>query len=100
MLSALCVSALSFALFSARPLFSYGYELLFPQAPCFHNDAHCPGVGGTAQFNKHEGARRTAPPQANLALFRKFVQTFAARAFNTYVSIAFANPSSSLLEVT
>src|SRR6266481_110142 len=27
-----------------RPLFSYSYELLFPQAPCFHNHPHCPGV--------------------------------------------------------
>ena len=26
------------------PLFSYSYELLFPQLPCFDNDPHCLGV--------------------------------------------------------
>src|SRR5260370_3950221 len=26
-----------------RPLFSYSYELLFPQLPCFDNDPNCPG---------------------------------------------------------
>jgi hypothetical protein len=26
------------------PLFSYSYELLFPQLFCFHNDPHCPGA--------------------------------------------------------
>src|SRR6266436_9625737 len=29
------------------PLFSYSYELLFPQPLCFDNDPHCPGVCGT-----------------------------------------------------
>ncbi len=29
------------------PLFSYSYELLFPQRLCFHNHPHCPGVRGT-----------------------------------------------------
>ena len=29
-----------------RPLFSYSYELLFPQPLFFHNHPHCPGVGG------------------------------------------------------
>ncbi len=28
------------------PLFSYSYELLFPQPLCFDNDPHCPGVWG------------------------------------------------------
>src|ERR1700688_3751863 len=28
----------------ADPLFSYSYELLFPQAVPFDNDPHCPGV--------------------------------------------------------
>src|SRR6266852_5652343 len=32
----------------ARPLFSYSYELLFPQTLCFHNHPHCPGVWGPA----------------------------------------------------
>ncbi len=31
----------------ARPLFSYSYELLFPQLPCFHNHPHCPGLLST-----------------------------------------------------
>ncbi len=30
----------------ARPLFSYSYELLFPQALYFDNHPHCPGVWG------------------------------------------------------
>jgi hypothetical protein len=29
----------------AAPLFSYSYELLFPQTLCFDNHPHCPGVG-------------------------------------------------------
>jgi hypothetical protein len=29
-----------------RPLFSYSYELLFPQPLSFHNHPHCPGVWG------------------------------------------------------
>src|SRR5712664_1153013 len=28
------------------PLFSYSYELLFPQPISFHNHPHCPGVWG------------------------------------------------------
>jgi len=35
-----------YSLFVA-PLFSYSYELLFPQRLCFHNHPHCPGVWGT-----------------------------------------------------
>ena len=31
-------------LFLAAPLFSYSYELLFPQLHCFHNHLHCLGV--------------------------------------------------------
>jgi hypothetical protein len=31
----------------ARPLFSYSYELLFPQTLCVHNHPHCPAVWGT-----------------------------------------------------
>ncbi|SRR6266851_1267569 len=33
-------------LFLARSLFSYSYELLFPQALSFDNHPHCPGVWG------------------------------------------------------
>src|SRR6266436_5041474 len=29
------------------PLFSYSYELLFPQPLSFHNHPHCPGVWGS-----------------------------------------------------
>jgi hypothetical protein len=32
--------------FLPAPLFSYSYELLFPQALCFDNHPHCPGVWG------------------------------------------------------
>jgi hypothetical protein len=85
----------------ARPLFSYSYELLFPQALCFDNDPHCPGWRGVQHSStKHEGASRVRAAPGQPGSFRKFVQTFAARMFNTYFSIAFANPSSSLLEVT
>ncbi len=31
-----------------RPLFSYSYELLFPQPLSFHNHPHCPGVWGVS----------------------------------------------------
>src|ERR1700740_630386 len=43
-LRALCVSALSVVCAFVRPLFSYCYELLFPQFLCFDNDLNCPGV--------------------------------------------------------
>jgi hypothetical protein len=45
MSSSLCPHGLLhiLALFS-RPLFSYSYELLFPQALCFDNHPHCPRV--------------------------------------------------------
>jgi hypothetical protein len=33
-----------------RPLFSYSYELLFPQLLSFHNHPHCPGVWGMFPF--------------------------------------------------
>ncbi len=31
----------------ARPLFSWSYKLLFPQALCFYNHLNCPGVWGS-----------------------------------------------------
>jgi len=43
-LRALCVSALSFAHRFFTLVFSYSYELLFPEALYFHNHPHCPGV--------------------------------------------------------
>jgi hypothetical protein len=37
------------------PLFSYSYELLFPQALCFDNHPHCPGVCGVClRLGSHE----------------------------------------------
>jgi hypothetical protein len=57
-LRALCVSAFSWPLFCARPLFSYSYELLFPQLSCFHNHAHCPGVMGKLSPIPHRLAQR------------------------------------------
>src|SRR5713226_8505716 len=40
-------------LFLARPLFSYSYELLFPQALSFDNHPHCPGgVGVSFQVSR------------------------------------------------
>ncbi len=39
-LRVLCASAAKFV----RPLFSYSYELLFPQSLYFHNHPHCPRV--------------------------------------------------------
>src|SRR5229473_919714 len=40
-------------LFLARPLFSYSYELLFPQALSFDNHPHCPGgVGVSLQVSR------------------------------------------------
>ncbi len=30
----------------ARPLFSWSYKLLFPQALCFDNHLNCPGIWG------------------------------------------------------
>ncbi len=45
----------------ARPLFSYSYELLFPQVFYFDNDPHCPGVWGTSGFLSN-----FEPPTSNL----------------------------------
>jgi hypothetical protein len=45
-LCALRVSAVSFAVDFARPLFSYSYELLFAQPLCFDIHLNCPGVWG------------------------------------------------------
>ncbi len=44
-LSALCASALSFAVVFLRPLFSYSYKSLFPQTLSFHIHTKPPGVG-------------------------------------------------------
>src|SRR6266852_4660192 len=43
------------------PLFSYSYELLFPQVFYFDNDPHCPGVWGTSGFLSN-----FEPPTSNL----------------------------------
>jgi hypothetical protein len=42
------VSISTFASF-ARPLFSYSYELLFPQTLCFDIHLRCPGVWGSTR---------------------------------------------------
>src|SRR6266404_4484638 len=40
------------------PLFSYSYELLFPQPLSFHNHPHCPGVGASSVKMPSSGATR------------------------------------------
>src|SRR5216683_162526 len=40
------IFGLSRASILVGPLFSYSYELLFPQPISFHNHPHCPGVWG------------------------------------------------------
>ncbi len=43
------------------PLFSYSYELLFPQVLCFDNHLRCPRVWGS-----HRSERRSDLPNSNL----------------------------------
>ncbi len=48
--TSLASTAPRFALAKSRPLFSWSYELLFPQVPYFDNLPHCPGVWGSTLF--------------------------------------------------
>jgi hypothetical protein len=52
----------------APPLFSYSYELLFPQPLCFHMDLSCPR-GVTPPY----GARISS---SDVRIFRRFVTPF------------------------
>ncbi len=50
----------------AAPLFSYSYELLFPQLPRFHNHPHCPGGGPNSRRSDPHGFQRPIRPIRNV----------------------------------
>jgi hypothetical protein len=53
-------------LFFAASLFSYSYELLFPQLPRFHNHPHCPGVDPDSRHSDPDGFQRPIRPIHNV----------------------------------
>src|SRR5260370_5381343 len=87
------------------PLFSYSYELLFPQLPSFHNHPHCPGGVGY-ELQSHRSVSRCLCGNPNLlalcfhiltnCFFRKsFILTTIRIARGCGVPLAFC-PTSNL----
>ena len=70
---------------SLSSLFSYSYELLFPQALCFENNPHCPGV---------------CPPASLFQSFRLWVSVFLWQidSFHTIADSLVSRKKSSALE--
>ena len=51
---------------ATSPLFSYSYELLFPQLLCFDNHPHCPGVWGSLRSISPLATRHSLLPHKPL----------------------------------
>ena len=60
-----------------RPLFSYSYELLFPQVLYFHNHLNCPGVSPLPPAHPHE-SRVTSRKSRRFTLLRTLLLSCAS----------------------